>query len=498
VRTITIDPLTRLEGHGRVEIFLGEDGRVADAYLQVPELRGFEQFCLGRLAEDMPTITSRICGICPEAHLLASVKALDDLFAVEVATTGRLLRELLYSAFVFADHITHFFALGGPDLIVGPEAPPTDRSLVGVIRTLGAEAGRQVIASRRRSNAVIETLSGRGVHGTGAVPGGWSTPLDETGREVALAAGRENVTFALATLDLFDRLVLQDDRWRETMLAPTYTHHTHSMGTVDEADRLALYDGRIRVVDQRGDQVVAFGARDYTRHVAERVESWTYTTFPYLRTPGWRGFVDGPDSGVYTVGPLARLNAADGMTTPLAQEHFERYHAFFGGTGDSGRPLPVHHRLASHWARLIEALHAAERMVVLATHPEITSPRVRNLPVGDISPEGGVGSVEAPRGTLIHHYRADRNGVLEGVNMIVATTNNHAAMAMSIRRAAAELIDGTKEITEGLLNRVEMALRLYDPCLSCATHTLPGRMPLLVTVRDSTGGVVRELRRDNG
>lgn len=495
MRTITIDPLTRLEGHGKVEIFLDEGGKVANAYLQVPELRGFERFCVGRLAEDMPSITSRICGICPEAHLVASAKTLDDLFMVEVPRTGRLLRELLYAAFVVTDHLTHFFALGGPDFIVGPEAPPAQRSLIGVIHALGLDAGRQVIECRKRTHEVLAMLQGRGVHGTGAVPGGWSKRLTEDERRTAWEASRKNVEFALATLDIFDRLVLQDPQWIETILGETYSHRTYSMGTVAPDGRLALYDGTIRVVDQEGTDFLRYPVREYTEHVAERVEPWTYMAFPYLRAVGWKGFTDGADSGVYTVGPLARLNVADGMSTPRAQEHYERFHTFFGWSG-TGHPLPVHHRLASHWARLVEALNAAELMVRLCEDPEITSPEVRNLPSGDINPAGGVGSVEAPRGTLVHHYEADRSGVLTRVNMVVATTNNHAAMAMSVRRAASSLIDSADEISEGLLNRIEMAMRLYDPCLSCATHTLPGRMPLLVRILDHHGQPVRELRRE--
>jgi len=496
VRTVTIDPLTRLEGHGRIEIFLDDAGRVENAYLQVPEMRGFEQFCVGRLAEDMPALTSRICGLCPEAHLMASAKALDDLFQVAVPRTGRLLRELLYASFYAIDHLTHFYALGGPDLIVGPEAEPAQRSLMGVIGKLGAETGKQVIAFRRRTSEVIELLGGRGVHGTGAVPGGWSKRITEEERETALAAGRANVEFALASLDLFEKVVLKDPQWREVLLGEQYRVRTHSMGTVNAVGRADFFDGTVRVVDPEGVQVVQYPVREYPDHVAEHTEPWTYMTFPYLRERGWQGFTEGAESGVYTVGPLARLNVAEALTTPRAQEHFARYFTFFGAHRPGGRHVPVHQRLATHWARLIEVLNASERMVELALDPEIISPHTRELPSGEINPGGGIGSVEAPRGTLIHHYEADERGVLTSVNMIVGTVNNNAAMSMSIGRAARAYLDEADEVNDGLLNRIEMAMRLYDPCLSCATHSLPGRMPLQVNIRDAAGSLVRELRRD--
>jgi F420-non-reducing hydrogenase large subunit len=496
LQTIRIDPLTRLEGHGRVEIFLDDDGKVANAYLQVPELRGFEQFCVGRLAEEMPTITSRICGLCPEAHLMASAKALDDLFMVEVPRPGLLLRQLLYAAFVVLDHTTHFYALAGPDLLVGPDAPVAQRSLLGVIDKLGPEAGQGIIGLRKRTHQVIEMLGGRGVHGTGAVPGGWSKRITEEERQQALAAGRADVEFTLTTLDLLDRRVMQDPFWRDVVLGDAYLHRTYSMGIVDADDRADMFDGQTRVVDQEGHQFARFPARDYTTHITERVEPWTYMALPYLKEVGWKGFVDGPDSGIYAVGPLARLNVADGMSTPLAQEQFERYHQYFGTWRAGSRPLPVHHRLATHWARLIEVLNNAELMVQLAQDPEIRSDHVRNLPSGEIKADGGVGSIEAPRGHLTHHYQADGRGVLTAVNLVVGTTNNHASMALSVKLAAATLIDGADHVDEGLLNQIEMAMRLYDPCLSCATHSLPGRMPLLVSIRDGAGTLLRELRRD--
>ena len=493
---ISIDPITRLEGHGRIEIFLDQAGNVANAYLQIPELRGFEQFCVGRLAEDMPVITNRICGVCPEAHHMAATKALDDLFQVEPPPAAKKIRELLYSAFFVTDHTTHFFALGGPDFVVGPDAPAGERNILGVIRKVGLDAGRQVIACRARNHKVIQTLAGRGIHPTGGLPGGWSKPISEAERVEIEKVAHENVEFALFTLAVFDKIVLGNPAFVELVTSDLYFHRTYSMGMVDSANRPNFYDGEIRVVDPDGKELVKYRPADYAKHVAERVEPWSYLKFPYLKQVGWNGFTDGKDSGVYVASPLTRLNVADKMATPKAQEHFERLFETLGSKKVGGRYQPVHHRLATHWARLVELLYAAERMVELATDPEITSTDIRRIPDGTCKPGGGVGSVEAPRGTLTHHYVTDERGVIRKANLIVGTTNNHAAIAMSIRRAAEQLIRGGQIVTDGLLNRIEMAFRLYDPCMSCATHALPGKTPMIVTIRDFRGQPVENLRRD--
>lgn len=490
---ITIDPITRLEGHGRIEIFLNEAGDVANTYFQVPELRGFEQFCVGRLAEDMPVITNRICGVCPEAHHLASTKALDALFGVEPPPAARKIRELLYMAFFVTDHTTHFYALGGPDFIVGPDAPPAERNILGVIRKVGIDAGKAVIACRARNHHVIQMLGGRGGHPVAGVPGGWSKSVTEAERVEIAAIARQNLDFALFSLQVFETIVLKNPVYLDLVTSDVYLHRTYSMGTVDAQNRVNFYDGTIRVVDPEGMEFAKYHPRDYADHIAERVEPWTYLKVPYLKKVGWKGYVDGADSGVYCATPLSRLNVSDAMPTPRAQEQFEAIHAAFGSTRTGGRFRPIHHRLATHWARLIELLYAAERMIELADDPEITSPDVRRIPERIVGV--GIGSVEAPRGTLTHHYVSDGRGVLQQVNLIVGTTNNYAPMTMSIRRAAERLITAGHIVEEGLLNRIEMAFRLYDPCLSCATHALPGTMPLRVTIRDSNGAVLKELRR---
>lgn len=493
MKRISIDPITRLEGHGKIEIFLNEEGDVANTYFQIPELRGFEQFSIGRLAEDMPVITNRICGVCPEAHHLASVKALDELFGVEPPPAAKKVRELLYSSFYVTDHTTHFYALGGPDFVVGPDAPPAERNVLGVIKKVGLDIGRQVIECRARNHRVIEMLGGRGIHPTAGLPGGWSKSVSEEERREIEKVARKNVDFALFSLKVFDDIVLKNPVYLDLVTSDIYLHKTYYMGTVDAQNRVNLYDGMIRIVDPDGKELVKYHPRDYAKHIAERVESWTYLKFPYIREVGWKGFVDGMESGVYTASPLSRLNVSDRMATPLAQEHFERMYETFGCEKVDGRYQPIHHRLATHWARLIELLYAAERMLELSTDPEITSPHVRRIPEGVRGK--GVGSVEAPRGTLTHHYESDERGVLTKVNLIVGTTNNHAPISMSIRRAAEKLITRGKIIEEGLLNRIEMAFRLYDPCFSCATHSLPGKMPLEVRVRSSSGEVLRTFTR---
>jgi F420-non-reducing hydrogenase large subunit len=490
-KRISIDPITRLEGHGKIEIFLDDQGNVANAYFQIPELRGFEQFCVGRPAEEMPRITDRICGVCPEAHHIASTKALDALFHIEPTLAVKKLREMFYSAFFVTDHTTHFYALGGPDFIVGPDAPTAERNILGVVHKVGLEIGGQVIACRQRNHHVIQMLGGRGVHPVAGLPGGWSKAITEAERQEIEQIARQNVDFALFSLKIFGDIVLGNSGYVDLILADIYTHRTYYMGTVDEANRVNFYDGMIRVVDPEGQEFVKYEARHYTRHVAERVEPWTYLKFPYLKAVGWKGFVEGKDSGVYCATPLSRLNVADGMATPHAQEAYEKMYTTLGSKKSNGRFQPIHQRLATHWARLIELLYSAERMLELSTDEQITDPNTRQL-VTQI-PDEGVGCVEAPRGTLTHHYWTDENGILTRVNLIVGTTNNYAPIAMSVKKAAESLIKNGTVITNGLLNRIEMAFRAYDPCFGCATHSLPGQMPLEVTIYEVDGKMLTHL-----
>jgi F420-non-reducing hydrogenase large subunit len=485
---ITIDPITRLEGHGKIEIFLDDDGNVANAYLQIPELRGFEQFSVGRPAEEMPRITNRICGVCPEAHHMAGTKALDALFNVEPPSVVKKIREMFYAAFYCTDHTVHFYALGGPDFVLGPDAPPAERNILGVIHKVGVDIGKQVIACRKRNHEVIQMLGGRGIHPVSGLPGGWSVAVTEEMRGEIEEYARQNIEFAEFSLQLFADVVLANQAYVDLILSDAFTHQTYYMGTVDENNHINFYDGLIRVTDPDGKEFIKYEAKDYAQHIAEHVEPWSYLKFPYLKGVGWNGFVDGVDSGVYCATPLSRLNASDGMATPKAQEHFEKFYQTLGSEKVNGRYKPVHHRLATHWARLVELLYAAERMLELATDPEITDPNVRSVVTN--TPSVGIGSVEAPRGTLTHHYKTDENGILTNVNLIVGTTNNNAPIAMSIKKAAQGLIKEGTVVTEGILNTIEMAFRNYDPCMSCATHSLPGQMPLEVTIRNADGSIV--------
>ncbi len=482
---ITIDPITRLEGHGRIEIFMNEDGEVDRAYFVVPELRGFEKFAVGRLAEDMPQITSRICGVCPTAHHMAASKALDDLFQVEPPPAAKRIREMYYNIFMLEDHALHFYFLGGPDFIVGPQAPKAERNILGVVQRMGLEVAGQVIAMRRELREIMTRLGGKAIHPVLGLPGGVSRAVEQGEQEEFIAVAEKGVDFALFTLKAFQDLVLANDEYKELVLSEAYTHRTYYMGLVDEQNRENFYDGQLRVVDPSGKEFVKFHVRDYIDHVAEHVEPWTYVKFMFLKNVGWHGFEDGPDSGVYSVAPLARLNASDSLATSKAQEAFQQMYETLGGR-------PVHQTLANHWARIVEMIYAAERFLELAKDPDLADPEVRRLP--SATPSRGMGVVEAPRGTLFHHYETDERGVLTKANLIVATQNNAARIAMSVDKAAKAMVKADNgSVDEGLLNMVEMAFRAYDPCHACATHAIPGQMPLLVRVWDAEGHVIQEV-----
>ena len=484
-RTVTIDPITRLEGHGKIEIFMNDQGGVDRAYLQIPELRGFEVFCQGRPAEDMPQLTSRICGVCPTAHHMAGAKALDALYQVEPSSTGRKIRELVYNAFMFEDHALHVYILGGPDFIVGPDAPKELRNVVGVIGKVGLDVGKKVISTRRRVREIINYAGGKVIHPVLGLPGGVAKGIASSELPKLREIAKDSLEFAKFTLKVFHDIVLKNDAYVKLITSDAFTHKTYYMGMVDKNNKVNFYDGEIRVVTPEGKEYDRFQAKDYLDHISEHVEPWSYIKFPFLKKTGWKGFVEGGESGVYAVAPMARLNAADGMATPEAQKAYEEYFKTLGGK-------PVHHTLANHWARVVEMLQAAERMVELTNDPELTGRDIRTLPTK--TPSVGVGVVEAPRGTLIHHYETDGKGLIRKANLIVATLNNSARIAMSVDKAARGLIKGGV-VNDGLLNMVEMAFRAYDPCFGCATHTLPGELPLVVTLRDLKGSVIREIRR---
>jgi F420-non-reducing hydrogenase large subunit len=485
-RRFTVDPITRLEGHAKIDIYLDDKGDVERAYMQVPELRGFEVFSLGRPAEDMPQITSRICGVCPTAHHMASAKCLDALYQVEPTSPGRKIRELVYNAFMLEDHALHFFVLGGPDFVVGPEAPAAERNIVGVIGKVGIEAGKKVISTRRRVRELIAYFGGKVVHPVLGLPGGVSKALKPEDLPKFKELARDSVEFAEWTLTVLKQIVLGNPDYVKMITSDAFTHKTCYMGMVDENNKVSFYDGKLRVVDCNGKEIYKFTPQQYRDFVAEHVEPWSYMKFTFLKPRGWKDFTEGPDTSIYSVAPLARLNASDGMATPKAQAAYEEFYKTLGGK-------PVHHTLANHWARVIEMIQAAELMEQLTNDPEITSPDIRRIPTA--VPREGIGVVEAPRGTLFHHYQTDERGCITMANMIVATQNNAARIAMSVEKAAKGLIKGGN-VTEGLLNKVEMAFRAYDPCIGCATHSLPGHLPLSVKIYDSKRQLVQELRQD--
>jgi F420-non-reducing hydrogenase large subunit len=482
-RQVTIDPITRLEGHGKIEIFLDAAGDVEQAYLQIPELRGFEVFSIGRPAEEMPQITSRICGVCPTAHHMAATKALDDLYKIEPTPAARKIRELVYNTFMMEDHALHVYILGGPDFIVGPQAPPEERNIVGVVKKVGVEVGKRVISMRRRLRELIAYFGGKVIHPVLGLPGGVATGLKPEDLPRFKELAKDTLDFALFTLQVFKDIVLKNPEYVKLITSDTYTHRTYYMGLVDAANRVNFYDGLLRVVDASGKEFAKFPAQRYREFVAEHVEPWSYVKFCFLKPLGWHGFEEGPQSSVYAVAPLARLNVAEGMATPRAQAAYQEFFQTLGGK-------PVHHTLANHWARVVEMIYAAERIVELVNDPEITSPNIRVIP--SAKPSIGIGVVEAPRGTLFHHYETDDNGIITKANLIVATQNNAARIAMSVDKAAKGLIK-KGQVSEGLLNMVEMAFRAYDPCFGCATHSLPGHLPLCVSIYDRERNLVQQL-----
>ncbi len=487
MKKITIDPITRLEGHGKIEIFLNDSGKVENAYLQVPELRGFEKFCEGRPVEELPRIVPKICGVCPGVHHMASTKAVDAVYKVTPPAPAIKLRRLFYEAHSIHSHIAHFYALAAPDFVVGPQADKSKRNILGVIEKVGLATGKAVIEARSKAQKIQAILSGHQTHVVMGLPGGVSKGLNK--EEVAQIQkwALELLEFAKVTIKIFDDVVLKNKEYVDLILSEPFKLVTNYMGVVDENNKMNMYDGKVRVVDSTGNELYKFSPPEYLEYIAEHTEPWTYLKFPYLKKRGWKGLVDGPDSSFATVAPLGRLNAADGMATPLAQEQYEKMYKTLGGK-------PAHQVLAQHWARVIELLYFCEHLVELSNDLEILSDNIRLIPTA--TPSEGVGIVEAQRGTLIHHYKTDEKGMVQKVNIIVATSFNYGAMNMVIRKAAKALVEKAGKVTDGILNMVEMAFRTYDPCFGCATHSLPGEMPLIVTVRDYEGKIIDTIRRD--
>jgi F420-non-reducing hydrogenase large subunit len=485
-RRITIDPITRLEGHGKIEVFLDDDGAVQDTFFQIPELRGFERFVVGRPIEELPRLVTRICGVCPASHHMASAKAVDGCFGGEVAPLALKLRDMYYNAHYIHSHIAHFYVLAAPDFVMGPDADPAVRNILGVVGKVGLEIGGAVIKSRGQAQEIQRIIGGRSTQDIWCMPGGVAKGLKPEELEQIKPMAAELYDFALFSLQLFRDVVLGNPTYVDLIVNGPYTLDVQSMGLVDETNAPNFYDGRVRVVDFEGTELYRYAPVEYADYVAEHVESWSYLKFPYLKKRGWKGFVEGIDSSLYCATPLARLNVADHMATPKAQEAFEEMFSTLGGH-------PCRALLAQHWARLVEMTQNAETLLAYCADPEITGDAFRVIPQ-QITGEG-VGIVEAMRGTLTHHYTCDDQAICTSANLIVGTTNNNAPIQMVTKKVAQAMIKPGVEPDQGVLNMIEMGFRAFDPCYSCATHTLPGEMPLELVVRKG-GEVWRTVRRN--
>ncbi len=470
---ITIEPVTRIEGHAKVTIHMNEDGTVEHAYMHVNEFRGFEKFCEGRMVFEMPSITPRICGICPVSHHLAAAKAADVVLGAEPPRPAKLLRELMHMGQIIQSHGMHFFELAGPDLLLGFDSDPATRNVVGLI---GADPGLTVkaVELRKFGQEIIKTLGGRRIHPNFAVPGGVNRSLSVTDRDMLLRRIDENIATLQVGIEIMKGWAA--DHMEDINKFGVFP--TGYFGLVTPQNSLELYDGEIRLIDRDGTQLEKFDPTHYLDYIAEHVENWSYLKFPYYKKLGWPG-------GVYRVGPLGRLNASEQIDTPLANEELKVFKSLNGGK-------PVENTLYFHYARLIEALFATEHAAKLLSDPDITSTDILNTSRNVVGE--GVGVIEAPRGTLIHHYWTDGHEKLTRVNLIVATGHNNYAMTNAVDSVAKTYINHNP-VTEGLLNRVEAAIRAHDPCLSCSTHAV-GQMPLIIDIVDPEGKVIQTLKRD--
>jgi len=477
MKTITIYPVTRIEGHAKVTINLDDSGNVADTFVNVVELRGFEKFCIGRPVEELPRIVTSICGVCPWSHHLASAKANDAVFGVTPPPAGRKLRELCNAVAYTEEHILHFFFLSGADFVMGPDSDYSVRNVIGIAQA-NPEIGRQVVRNRHLGSQMLNIISGKSIHPVTAVPGGFSKPLTEAERKELIPMANEVLQFAKFAMAFAKENIFP--KYLEAVKTIGVIS-TGFLGTVTDDGTLDLYDGKARLMKPDG-SYEEFPYDQYTDYIGEHVEPWTYLKFPYAKK--WGPFsmdLDSP-SGIYRTNSLARINVCDQISTPLAQKELEEFRETFG--------RPVQLTLLYNWARLIELLYNAEKVVELLNDPEITSTETR-VPVTPRAARG-IGCIEAPRGTLIHDYETDAEGLVTNVNLIVGTTHNNAPINMSVKQAAKTLIkNGTYD--QGTLNRVEMAIRAYDPCLSCATHKLDGSIAVKIEIRNARGQVIETL-----
>lgn len=472
-RKILISPVTRIEGHAKITLQLDENGNVDDAFFHVNEFRGFEKFCEGRMYTEMPIITPRICGICPVSHSLASVKACEMIQGIQPTYTGNLLRRLIQLGQNFSSHALSFFHLSSPDFLLGYDSDPSTRNILGIADKYPDIALRG-IRLRKFGQEISERITGKKIHIAGIAPGGMAFPLSEENRKALLAWIPE----AMETVQIGIGIIKKFHEQNAAMVKSFATSPTLYMGTVGPEGELELYDGKLRFIDEEGNILQdQLDPAKYLEFIAERSVSWSYLKYPYYKPLGF-------DKGIYRVGPLARLNVATKMKTPKAQEEFEKFKAIGDGK-------PVHGTFYFHYARLIEALSSVEEAELLLNDSQITSNNIQAH--GRWNYNEGIGCTEAPRGTLFHHYKTDDTGKLINVNLLIATGQNNPSMNRSVLEVAQQYVKGA-DIKEGMLNRVESAIRCYDPCLSCSTHAI-GSMPMIVEVMDVTGNIVKRIER---
>jgi len=475
--TIVIQPVSRIEGHAKVTIQLDETGNVRDTRVNVIELRGFEKFCIGRPVEEMPRIVTRICGVCPWSHHLASGKAADAVFGVEPPPAGKKLRELCNSIAYMEEHILHFYFLAGADFVMGPDADPAVRNVIGIVQK-APDVAKRVVRVRHMCAKMLEILAGKAIHPDAVVPGGFSKPLLPAEREQVRKMADECLDLAKFSIAFAKENIFP--QYLDTVKSLGVIE-TGFLGTVKDDGALNLYDGKLRLMSKDG-SYVDFPYEQYTDYISEHIEPWSYLKFPYDKRAGKFSMdLDNPN-GIYRANTLARINVCDYIDTPLAQAELEEFRKNFG------RPAQL--TLLYHWARLIELLYNAENAIRLLDDPEITSVETRKK----VEPRAarGIGCVEAPRGSLIHDYTTDEKGLLTNVNLIVGTTHNNAPINMSVKQAAKSLIKDGK-YDQGILNRVEMAIRAYDPCLSCATHKFDGTLAVKIDIYDDSGRLIDSL-----
>lgn len=473
-KTILISPVTRIEGHAKITLYLDDNGSVNDAQFHVNEFRGFEKFCEGRMYTEMPTITPRICGICPTSHTLASVKACEMIQGIQPTYTANLLRRLMHIGQNLSSHALSFFHLSAPDFLLGYDSDPTTRNIIGVAEKYPDLAVRG-IRLRKFGQELSERITGKKIHIMGIVPGGMAYALTEENRLALLNWIEEAKETCKQGIDLIKSFHDKNSEMVETF-APSPTLY---LGTVGPNGEHELYDGKLRFIDADGnilqDQI---DTSRYLEFIAERSVSWSYLKYPYYKPYGF-------DKGFYRVGPLARLNVCTKMKTPLAQKEFENFKSMCGGK-------PSHKTFYYHYTRLIEALSDVEDAERILNDPQVTSKHIQHH--GRWNYEEGIGSSEAPRGTLFHHYKTDETGKLLKVNLLIATGQNNPSMNRSVLEVAKQYVKGDK-LEEGMLNRVESTIRCYDPCLSCSTHAI-GKMPMMIDIVDSKGNLVKSVERN--